>query len=132
MNTLTATRPADAPAGLWLAASEGRSLAQPDGQDGDKQSLTPKRRKTTREKDNGEYLGFLRRAIRAAGKRVKAEDPSTLAELVRLQAELDAVIADAARHLHDVEHFSWGDIAYELGVTRQATFQRWGQRHDQS
>lgn len=115
---------------LWLAASDGEALQQPERQDGVKPELSPKRRKTTREKDNTEYLGFLRRAIRAAGKRVKAEDPSTLADLVKLQAELDAVIADAAKSLHDEHQFSWGDIAYELGVSRQAAFQRWGQRRD--
>lgn len=114
---------------LWLAASDGRALPAPERQDGDNQDLTPKRpRKTKREKDNTEYIGFLRRAIRAAGERVKAEDPSTLAELVKLQAQLDEVIADAARSLHDDHQFSWGDIAYELKVSRQAAFQRWGQR----
>lgn len=112
---------------LWLVTSSGEVLPPPDREDGVKQPLTRQRRKpSTRDKDNTEYIGFLRRAIRAAGRRVKAEDPSTLAELIALREELDDVINDAARSLHDEHHFSWGDIAYELQVTRQAAFQRWG------
>lgn len=115
---------------LRLAASSGEMLPPPDGEDGVNGTFTSrprqKRKRTTRDKDNQEYLGFLARAIRAAGRRVKAEDPSTLAELIALRDELDKVIDDAARSLHDEHHYSWGDIAYELGRTRQAAFQRWG------
>lgn len=75
--------------------------------------------------DNAEYLGFLRRAIRAAGRRVIAEDPSTLADLVQLQAQLDRVVAASARHLHDDAGFSWGEIGHELGIPRQDAWRKY-------
>lgn len=132
---MTAAQAIEGRTGLWLASSEGRSLPAPEGEDGDNKSLTRKpyvsrRKKTTREKDNTEFIGFLRRAMRAATRRVIAEDPSTLAELVAIQKELNDLIAVAARKLHDEHEYSWGDIAYELGITRQAAQQRWGPRRD--
>lgn len=81
-----------------------------------------------REKDNLEYLDFMRRAIRGAQRRVIAEDPSTLADMIKLRAELDDAIDIAARHLHDVGGWSWGEIALELGIPRQDAWRKWGKR----
>lgn len=81
-----------------------------------------------REKDNLEYLDFMRRAIRGAQRRVIAEDPSTLADMIKLRAELDDAIDIAARHLHDVGGWSWGEIAFELGIPRQDAWRKWGKR----
>lgn len=78
-----------------------------------------------REKDNLEYLAFMRRAITGAQRRVIAEDPSTLADMIKLRAELDKAIDLAARSLHD-QGWSWGEIAYEIGIPRQDAWRKWG------
>lgn len=82
------------------------------------------------ESDNGTaavetapYTAFLRRAIRALGRRVADGDVEDLAELLRLRDELDAAAAIAVAGLH--ERYSWQRIADVLGVTRQAAMQRW-------
>lgn len=90
---------------------------------------TPSRRKkSTREKDNTEYIGFLRRAIRAASRRVQAQGPDDLAALIALHDELGALIIDTAHNLHDVENYSWGVIGGELGMTRTAAFKRFARK----
>ena len=84
--------------------------------------------------ENDSYAGFMRRAVRAFGRRA-GEDIDALAMLVQLRAELDATIAEAARAAHDGEHaYSWTEIANDLGITRQAARQRFaatpGERRD--
>jgi hypothetical protein len=91
-------------------------------QNGVSPEATPKRRRPP--KDNQEYLAFARRMLRAYGRRVVTEDPSTLAELITLQAELDAVVTRCARSLH-AQGWSWGEIGAELGISRIAAFKRW-------
>lgn len=76
--------------------------------------------------ENGDYAGFLRRALRAHGRRVAGGDLEGLAELVSLKADLDAAIAEAVEGLRGEPHaHSWQAIADVLGVTRQAAMQRW-------
>lgn len=97
-----------------------------ESQNGVTRSVTHRRAKRPkREKDNQEYLAFLARAIRGAARRVIAEDPSTLAEMVRLRRELDQAIDQAARSLHE-QNWSWGEIAFELGIPRQDAWRKWG------
>jgi len=71
------------------------------------------------------YSAFVRRAIRAAGRRAGNGDVDGLADLVSLAGELDRAIDSAVRGLRDAG-YSWGEIASRLGVTRQAAQQRWG------
>lgn len=78
-----------------------------------------------RVKDNTEYLEFMSRAIRGAERRVVAEDPSTLAAMIKLRGVLDKAIDAAARSLHD-QGWSWGEIAYEIGIPRQDAWRKWG------
>lgn len=77
--------------------------------------------------ENDEYTGFVRRAVRALGRRVASGDVETLPRLAELSAELDAVIADAVIGLR-AAGYSWAEIGARLGVTRQAAQQRWGSR----
>ena len=79
----------------------------------------------TRDKDNEEFFAMMRRMIRAAEKRVKAEDPSTLAGLSALQEQLDHAIGRAAIHLYE-QGWSWGEIGHEFGIGRHAARKRWG------
>lgn len=75
--------------------------------------------------ENASYVAFLRRVIRAAGRRVAEGDVDGLSDLLDLAAELDRAIDAAVRGLRDTG-YSWGEIASRLGVTRQAAQQRWG------
>lgn len=72
-----------------------------------------------------EYLGMVRRIIRAAGRRVGDADEPELAELIRLRDELESAIADAVQGQRATGR-SWAAIAYATKTTRQAAFQRYG------
>jgi hypothetical protein len=88
-----------------------------------KPALTPNRPRKTVEND--EYAAFLRRAIRAFGRRIGQGDIDALADAAFLSAQLDATIKAAITGLR-ARGYSWADIGRQLGVTRQAAQQRWG------
>jgi uncharacterized membrane-anchored protein len=75
--------------------------------------------------ENDEYAGFIRRVVRAYGRRVGAGDVEALADLVRLSAQVEAATGEAARSLNRFG-YSWAEIGARVGVTRQAAQQRWG------
>jgi hypothetical protein len=75
--------------------------------------------------ENDAYSAFLRRAIRAAGRRVAGGDVEGLADLLSLAGELDRATDATVRGLR-ASGYSWGEISSRLGVTRQAAQQRWG------
>ena len=109
-------------------------MTAPDTQDGVKDALTPhlpprQGRRGGRTGgpvvENDAYGAFLRRAIRAAGRRVGGGDVDGLGDLLALAGELDRAIDAAVRGLRDAG-YSWGEIASRLGVSRQAAQQRWG------
>ena len=75
--------------------------------------------------ENDAYSAFLRRAIRAAGRRVADGDVEGLVDLLSVAGELDRATDTAVRGLRE-SGYSWGEIAARLGVTRQAAQQRWG------
>ena len=77
-----------------------------------------------------DYLGMLRRMIRAAGRRVAAADEDELAELVRLRAELDAALEVAARGQNAAGR-SWAFIGEAVGISKQAAMKRWAERPDE-
>jgi ribosomal protein S20 len=89
----------------------------------DKQPLTPQ--SPRRVVENDQYAAFLRRAIRAYGRRIAAGDVEALADAVALIDELDTAIAHAVNGLR-AQGYSWTDIARPLTITRQAAQQRWG------
>lgn len=72
-----------------------------------------------------EFLQAARRFIRAAGKRCAAADDFELAELLSLQADLDAAVAVAVAGIRE-RGASWAYIAGATGTSRQAAYQRWG------
>jgi hypothetical protein len=80
-----------------------------------------------REREIPEYAGFVRRSIRAHGRRVADADPEDLLDLLALHEVLDAAIEDAVRGQR-AAGFSWAQIARPLGITRQAAQQRFGDR----
>ena len=82
----------------------------------------PRRRRVV---ENDEYAAFIRRVLRAHGRRVAAGDVESLGDLVDLSEHIDQAIGDAVVGLRTFG-YSWSEIAARLGVTRQAAQQRWG------
>jgi hypothetical protein len=80
-----------------------------------------------RERECPEYAAFVRRSIRAHGRRVGNADPEDLAELVAMRESLDEAIAQAVRGQRE-NGFSWAAIGRGLGVTRQAAQQAFSDR----
>jgi hypothetical protein len=89
---------------------------------GDNARLSAKRRRRFVETDD--YAAFIRRAVRAHGRRVADGDVEALPGLIALADELDQAITTAVAGLRG-HGYSWTEIADRLGVTRQAARQRW-------
>jgi hypothetical protein len=75
--------------------------------------------------ENPDYAAFVRRVIRAHGRRVAGGNVVGLADLLALADELDTATRTAVEGLRGFG-YSWGEIASRLGTTRQAAQQRWG------
>ena len=75
--------------------------------------------------ENAAYASFIRRVLRAHGRRVAIGDVEALADLVALAEDIDRAVAEAVSGLRGFG-YSWAEIATRLGVTRQAAQQRWG------
>lgn len=91
-----------------------------------KTALTAKRRNRTRRiVENHDYAAFLRRALRAHGRRIANHgDVEALRQLVDLTNDLDDAITHAVTGLRR-HGYSWTDIATRLGITKQAAQERW-------
>lgn len=100
------------------------AAALPAGRFGVNSGLTLRRR-TRPVVENDDYAAFVRRIVRAYGRRVAGGDPDALAALVALAAEIDTATAEGVAGLR-AAGYSWADIAARLGITRQAAQQRWG------
>ena len=102
------------------STSPARQLPRPDTV---KAGLTPKRPR--RQVENDEYSAFVRRILRAYGRRVGGGDVEALALMLSLADEIDTAIAEAVKGLRYCG-YSWAEIGSRLGITRQAAQQRWG------
>lgn len=78
-----------------------------------------------------DMAAFLRRTMRAMVRRAAEGDQEVLSALVETRAQLDEALRDAAQALHRRGH-SWAFIGNELGMTRQAAFQRFAPRETRS
>lgn len=96
-----------------------------------KPKLTPQRRSKRARKsvEALEFIGAVRRFLRAAGDRVADSDEPELRALLALRIDLDEAIAVAVRGQRSVGR-SWAYIATATGKTRQAAEQRWGGNDD--
>jgi hypothetical protein len=92
---------------------------------GVKRQLTPDSPRQVTEND--EYAAFLRRVLRAYGRRIAAGDIDALADIAAMADELEGAMRLAVAGLRRAG-YSWGEIALRLGITRQGAQQRWGQR----
>lgn len=87
-----------------------------------KARLTPNRRR--RSVENDEYGAFIRRILRAYSRRLADGDVEARALMISLTGELDIAIAEAVKGLRG-HGYSWAEISFRLGITRQAAQQRW-------
>lgn len=84
-------------------------------------------RRTRRTVENGAYIEFVGRILKALAKRVGDGDVGALGELVALRGELDRAIEAAVGTLRSAPYnYSWAQIGAELGTTRQAAQIRYG------
>ena len=109
-------------AGLAAPAVPG-SGAGPDRRSSVNGGLTSGRR--GRVVENSDYAAFIRRAVRAHGRRIGTGDVEALADLLDLAGEVDRALTVAVSGLR-AAGYSWAEIAARIGVTRQAAQQRWG------
>jgi hypothetical protein len=73
-----------------------------------------------------DYAAMINRMTKAYSARVGQGDAASLPLLAKARADMDEAIA-AAVVANVVHHgYSWADIGRELGITRQAAFQRFG------
>ncbi|WOF23811.1 hypothetical protein N8K70_03785 [Microbacterium betulae] len=75
--------------------------------------------------ETAKWLGFVRRVIRSASKRVADADEIELGMLIAIRADLDAAIAAAVKGQRE-RGVTWAGIAAATGTTRQAAHKRWG------
>jgi len=129
MDTLEngSVRPVDGPenADPTSGTPEGVSAVERQPKVGSK---PPKRRRRV-ERDNGEFLAFLRRILVAVERRGAELDPEDLAEVLKIQEHLDRAMTGAVANMLR-NGFSWTEIAAPLGITRQAAHKRWAARID--
>ena len=82
-----------------------------------------KRRREQREVETPDYAQAARRFVRALGKRA-GEDVIYLPELAELGRLVDEVLGEAVRAAVESGHWSYGDAARALGISRQAVHKR--------
>lgn len=89
--------------------------------------LTPRRRSKRARKsvEALEFIGAIRRFLRAAGSRVADSDEYELRALLALRVDLDEAIGVAVQGQKAIGR-SWAYIALATGTTRQAAQQKWG------
>ncbi len=81
----------------------------------------------TAQTEADKYGAFVRRIMRAYGRRVADRDIEGLQGLATLRTELDAQIAETAKALQ-AQGYSWAEIGRVLGVSKQAAQQRFGKK----
>lgn len=86
----------------------------------------PKTNKAGRYRETSEFLGFIRRGLRALVRRVGEEgDVESLRPLLALHTQVEEALVGAVAGLRRTG-YSWAEIGARAGMTRQAAQQRWG------
>lgn len=112
-----------------LVRSEADPHAEPDRDFTVNRRLTKNRRakRPRHYVETMEFIGAVRRFLRAASRRVAEADEHELAALVALQSDLDSAISNAVRGQRAIGR-SWAHIGMATGMTRQAAYKRWGKK----
>lgn len=77
------------------------------------------------------YVAFVRRSLRALGRRLDSSDPENLSCLISLSSDLDALLRSSVSSMRK-QGYSWDHIGSSLGVSRQAAFKRFGSKEIRS
>lgn len=98
-------------------------------------TTSPRRKRTKTDKTSMDaWVGFMRRAVRALGKKAAEGDVAALPELLKIQGQLDEAIVDAVGSLiSEPWCYSWQQVADALTaggqpITRQGVQQKYGKR----
>jgi len=83
-----------------------------------------KRRRETREAPD--MAAFVGRVARGMVRRAAEGDLETLGALANMARDIDKALALAASSLVLEAGYSWTEVGRELGITRQAAWQRFG------
>ena len=85
--------------------------------------------KRGRHVETREYIGMIRRSLRALSRRVGEQaDIDLLPDMLALQKEYDAAVVAAVAGLR--QDFSWTEIAARAGITRQSAHEKWAKKVD--
>jgi hypothetical protein len=80
--------------------------------------------------ETADYVGMMRRCVKALGRRAADGDLDALAAMTELRDLLGEVQGEAARDARDAHGFSWTEIADALGTSRQNARQRFSRAPD--
>lgn len=80
--------------------------------------------------ESRDVASAVRRMLRALVRRAGEGDTEALVELHRLEVAASEATTSAGAALHASGHYSYTDLAKELGVSRQAARQRFLPNHD--
>jgi hypothetical protein len=72
----------------------------------------------------GKLIRDIRSSTRALEALAASEDPWVAAEMVKLAHELEAAADRTVARLRAAK-YTWADIGYAFGTTRQGAFNRW-------
>jgi len=77
------------------------------------------------ERSTEDYLGAVRRMLKAAARRVARGDEFELGELLSLQSDLDWAIGQAVAGQRELGAKTWAMIADGASITKQTAHGRW-------
>jgi len=88
----------------------------------------PKTNKAGRYRETSEFLGFIRRGLRALVRRVGEEgDVESLSQLLALHNQVEEALVGAVAGLRrGPKPYSWAEIGERMGMTKQGAQQRFG------
>ena len=83
------------------------------------------RKRAKRTVENPQYAAFIRRIVAAYARRVAAGDVEALRHMVALRTDVDTAVRAAVEGLRSIG-YSWSEIGFRLGVSKQAAQMRYG------
>ena len=97
------------------------ALSTPAGLPDVRETLTAKR-----QREASEVAEMMVRMVRALRRRAASGDLEALRAFVKVQVTVKVEMRLAACALHDQHGYSWTEIGWAAGITRQSAQERWG------